>query len=196
MKPVPWVILVTGPPGSGKSTTGVAIARRLGAALIDQDSMTNPLVDVIANRIGASGYDDPQLSALVRQARYECVFAAALDCVRAGTSSVLVAPFTQERTHLATWNGLAERVSKAGGAPVMAWIRISETALSSRLTARAAERDRTKLVDLPGYLASLDMRPPVGPFAEIDAEHGAKAQAAHLEGALSSAGYAAIARKN
>ncbi|UJH69993.1 AAA family ATPase [Ornithinimicrobium sp. INDO-MA30-4] len=42
MQPVPWVILVTGPPGSGKSSVGAALARHLGAALLDQDSMTNP----------------------------------------------------------------------------------------------------------------------------------------------------------
>lgn len=180
MQPVPWVILVTGPPGSGKSSVGAALARHLGAALLDQDSMTNPLVDVVARSIGATSYDDPALSALVREARYECVFSAALDCVRSGTNSVLIAPFTQERRHLDTWQQLATRISQAGGKPAMAWIRIDADELSRRLSRRGATRDANKLENLQNYLAGLDLAPPVGPFVEVDAHSTIKQQVKDL----------------
>ena len=42
------VVVLTGAPGSGKSSTARALAAEWHAAVLDQDAMTNPLVDVVS----------------------------------------------------------------------------------------------------------------------------------------------------
>ncbi len=175
---------MTGPPGSGKSTTAAAFARSTGAALLDQDSMTNPLVDVVARTIGADDYADPRLAALVREARYACVLRVAGDCARVGVPSVLVAPFTAERQDPAAWDRLAEQIADAGGRPVLAWLRITPEELGRRLVARGAARDAAKTADVAAYVGSLDLDPPGVPFIEVDAAADVASQAEQIVDAL------------
>ena len=49
------------------------MARRLGAALIDQDTATAPLVAVVSELVGVSDLDDIRLAGPTRAARYETV---------------------------------------------------------------------------------------------------------------------------
>ncbi|WP_407319862.1 AAA family ATPase [Isoptericola halotolerans] len=186
MRTGPWVVLMTGPPGSGKSTTAAAFARSSGAALLDQDSMTNPLVDVVADLVGADDYADPRLATLVREARYSCVLRAAGDCARAGVPSVLVAPFSAERADVAAWDRLANEVASVGGRPVLAWLRIAPEELARRLLERRAARDAGKTADVGSYVAGLDLDAPVGPYVELDASMSVEAQVARLEATLRS----------
>ncbi|MPV49677.1 AAA family ATPase [Pseudactinotalea sp. HY160] len=177
----PQVIIMTGPPGSGKSTTALELASRLRATLLDQDSMTNPLVDVVASLIGAAGLDDPRLAALVREPRYECVHRVVQDCLHAGISTVVVAPFTAERRDPRAWAELARRIEAHGGTAHLVWLRISAGELVRRLRSRSAARDRAKLADLEGYVASLDLTAPAVPFIEVDSHEAATLQVAAIQ---------------
>jgi predicted kinase len=96
----PPAVLLTGSPAAGKSTVGRALARRLRAALVDQDTATAPLVAVVADLVGVDDLDDRRLAGPTRGARYEAVTALAEDNLRIGTPVVLVAPFTSERRDL------------------------------------------------------------------------------------------------
>jgi len=145
------------------------LARLLNAALLDQDVMTNPLVDVVAELLGAQDYNDPRLAKLVRNQRYECLLRVAAECVEVGTPVVLVAPFTAERKDALAWTRLAERVTRFGGEPRLAWLRISPTDLADRLRSRAASRDADKLQNVETYVAGLDLSQPNVPFIEVDA---------------------------
>jgi predicted kinase len=162
-------VLVTGWPGSGKSTVGRRVARRLGAALVDQDTVTGPLVAVVAELVGTHDLDDPRLAGPTRQARYETVVAVAEDNLRAGVPVVLVAPFTLERRDLHAWQALERRLSAAGGAPVLVWLQLEPSAVVGRLQARGAPRDLAKLADPSSFLAGLDQGRPVGPHLPVDA---------------------------
>ena len=71
------VLCCAGPPGSGKSSVGAALAARLGWAVIDQDSATNPLMEQIALAAGVPfDLDAPRLRGAVRDARYACLTAS------------------------------------------------------------------------------------------------------------------------
>lgn len=175
---------MTGAPASGKSTTAAEVARRLGAAVLDLDSMTNPLVDIVASATGASDYGDPTVADLTRDARYECLTRVARDCLEAGVSVVLIAPFTAERKDSAAWERLAARLETGGGLVRLAWIRVTEELLVERIVARGAARDADKIAGLRDYVASVDLTPPRTSHIELDGAASPESQAATVVTAL------------
>jgi predicted kinase len=177
-------VVLTGAPGSGKSSTARALARRWRAAVLDQDAMTNPLVDVVAGLVDAEDYDDPRLAGLVRTARYACLVRVAADCVAAGLPVVLVAPFTAERRDPAAWASLEREVATLGGRARLVWLRITPQVLLERLARRAAPRDAGKLSDLDAFLAGIDLEAPTSPHLEVDASMSPTEQAAAIDVAL------------
>jgi predicted kinase len=168
--PRPGAVLLTGWPGSGKTTVGRRVASLLGAALVDQDTATGPLVAVVADLVGTHDLDDVRLAGPTRQARYETVVAVAVDNLRAGMPVVLVAPFSVERRDLQAWQSLDRRLRVAGGTPVLVWLQLDPGAVVRRLQARAAPRDLPKLADPSAFLAGLDSGRPAGPHLAVDAE--------------------------
>jgi predicted kinase len=166
----PPIVLLTGWPAAGKSTVGRELARRLGAALVDQDTATAPLVAVVADLVGVQNLDDDRLAGPTRGARYETVTAIAEDNLRIGTPVVLVAPFTAERRDLAAWQALERRLRAAGGSPLMVWLRLRPATVVQRLLARGAARDLAKLADPEAFTAALDTTPPAGPHLSVDGE--------------------------
>lgn len=176
---------MTGAPASGKSTTAVELARITGAAVLDQDSMTNPLVDVVAGVIGTSDYDDPRIARLTRDARYECLLRVACDCLRSGVSVILIAPFTLERGDKAAWARLEDRLAEAGGEVRLVWIRLHPDLIIERLAGRGAVRDGDKLRDPATYLGTLNLDPPLASHLEVDGALSARSQAEHVAADIS-----------
>lgn len=164
------VVLLSGWPGSGKSTVGRTLASRLSAALVDQDTVTGPLVAVVADMVGVQDLDDVRLAGLTRDARYEAVAAVAEENLHAGIPVVLVAPFSRERRDLRAWEALDTRLRAAGGSPLLVWLHLDPLAAVGRLQARGAPRDRAKLADPGSFLARLDQGAPVGPHVVVNAE--------------------------
>jgi predicted kinase len=160
------VVLLTGGPGAGKSTVGRALATTLGAALVDQDTVTGALVAVIADLVGVHDLDDPRLAGPTRAARYEAVVAVAEDNLRVGTPVTLVAPFTRERADIDAWVALDRRLRNAGGAPLLVWLRLRPETALRRLKARSAARDLAKT----GNATGLDVAAPSVPHLAVDAE--------------------------
>lgn len=165
-------VVVAGPPASGKSSLGRALARRLPGALLDQDALTNPLVAVVAGLVGAGeDLDDPSLRGLVRDARYACLLDSAVLQLRCGTHVVLVAPFTVETEDPVRWRAVQARLQGAGASTVhLVWLEASAQLLERRLRLRAAARDRARLDDparLQAWLAGL--RRPTVPAVPVDA---------------------------
>ena len=163
-RPVPRAVLLSGAPGTGKSTLGTALAPRLGAALLDLDVATGPLTTVVSELIGATDLSDPRIAGLTRTPRYETLFALAEDNLRAGMPVVLVAPFTTERT-ADGWSGVARRLS----APVLVWLHLPDAELVARLQRRNAARDSAKTAEPPAYLDAIDRNAPAAPHLALDA---------------------------
>lgn len=163
-------VLLTGWPAAGKSTVGRALAGRLGAALVDQDTVTAPLVAVVADLLGVHDLDDDRLAGPTRRPRYETLTALAEDNLRVGTPVVLVAPFTAERRDVEAWAAMDRRLRAAGGAPLLVWLRLQPGTAVARLTARGAARDLAKVADPATFAAGLDTAEPVGPHLALDGE--------------------------
>jgi predicted kinase len=162
-------VLVGGPPATGKSTLALALAPRLGAAVLDLDVATGPLVRVISGLIGVTDLDDPALAGLTRDARYETLLALADANLRAGRPVILVAPFTAERARPAAWAATAQRLTASSVMPVMVWLHLPPDELVRRLSRRALARDENKIRDPASFLAGLDLARPTIPHLALDA---------------------------
>ena len=131
---------VAGAAGSGKSTLGRQLAVAVGATLLDLDTITNPLLDALSERLAPGGHwNDADLRDLVRPARYACLLAAARDQRDTGRDLVLVAPFTAELSGGPEWMALCEAV--APDEPRVVWLDASPELLEQRLAARGEARD-------------------------------------------------------
>ena len=165
----PEAVVVTGPPGSGKSTLSALLAGRLGAALLDLDTATSDLTAVVGELLGADDLDDPVLAGATRAARYAAITAVAEENLRLGLSVVLVAPFTAERRDPAAWAALAARLSAAGGRPSLVWLDLDAATVADRLRRRGAGRDAPRLARGDG-VTGVDLAAPRVPHIRADAE--------------------------
>jgi predicted kinase len=165
-------VLVGGPPATGKSTLASALAPRLGAAVLDLDVATGPLVRVISGLIGVTDLDDPALAGLTREARYDTLLALADANLRAARPVILVAPFSAERARPAAWAATARRLTADPAEPVipvMVWLHLPPDELVRRLSRRALARDENKIRDPASFLAGLDLARPAIPHLALDA---------------------------
>ena len=179
--PLVRAIVVTGAPAAGKSVLGAALARRLRAALLDLDTVTQPLVDVIAGLSGTDDLDSARLADLTRDARYRAVLDTAAEILSVGTPVVLVAPFTEERRSPARWDALSGRLAAAGGQPRLVWVRLPAEEILRRMRERGAARDRHKLDDPGRFLDGLALGSPAVPHLAVD---GMLPVASQVEAAL------------
>jgi sugar-phosphatase len=151
---------VAGPAGSGKSTLGRGVAATAGATLLDLDTITNPLLDALGDRLAAGGHwNDDALRDLVRPARYACLLAAARDQRATGLDLVLVAPFTAELAGGPEWTALCDAVAPAE--PRMVWLDADAELLRERVAARGEPRDAGRETGTPPQ--------PVVPHVRVDA---------------------------
>lgn len=165
-------ILMTGAPATGKTTVGRLVAGVLGAALVDQDVVTGPLVAAIAADVDLDG----PVGAALRAARYESIVATAEDCLSVGTSAVLVAPFTTERSHPDAFRVLTERFAAVGASTTLVWLTAPAGVLVTRMIERGADRDAGKLADPDTYFRAGLLAAPAVPHVRIDATQDPRAQ--------------------
>ncbi len=164
----PWAVLISGAPGTGKSTLAAALAPRLCAAVLDLDVATGPLTTVVSDLIGRADLSDPAIAAITRTPRYDTLMALAEDNLRAGNPVVLVAPFTVEQS-VAGWRAVQDRLAPYAAGLTLLWLHLPAGHLVDRLKQRGAVRDIDKVSDPAAYLATLDREPPTAPHLALDA---------------------------
>ena len=165
------VVVVAGPPGSGKSTVAAAVARALRAALIDIDVTFSPIVPLLA--------EHPR--SVLREAIYAGLTDSAVAAAQTGVDVVVAAPFTRERRDPRAWEELRDRFAEAGAEAVLVWLRVPEATLLERLAARGAARDAPKLASPAAWLRETQPgTPPSVPHIELDGTPAADVAACAL----------------
>lgn len=90
--------IVIGPAGSGKSTVSTRLARRLGAAYVDKDSVATLFTESLLRLAGTDPQtrdDNAYYQDHVLEVEYRTLLRLAGDNLRLGTSVVLDAPFVR-----------------------------------------------------------------------------------------------------
>jgi sugar-phosphatase len=132
--------IVGGRAGVGKSTLGRALARHVGAVLLDLDTLTNGLLDQTFPKTGLPGHwNDDRHREWVRPARYGALLDVAAEQALLRLDVVLTAPFSAELQGGPEWEAL--RRSLASAMLLVVWLHAPESVLSRRVTARAEARD-------------------------------------------------------
>ena len=152
-----WV--VAGRAGAGKSTLGLALARATDAVLLDLDTLTNPLLDLLYAGDPAH-WNDVDRRSVVRPARYAALRAVASTQVSLGLDVVLVAPFTAELGGGTEWQQLRGMLAPA--APTVVWLHAPADVLAERVRGRAEPRDA-------GEQSVVAVVPPRVPHLAVDA---------------------------
>jgi predicted kinase len=127
------LILITGLPGTGKSTLARTLALHFGVPLICKDTIKEPLLDVI-------GMSDRVESRRLSDASFAVMFSLARDCLHAGVDLILEGNFRpgQHETELLTT--IPHVVDSVRVTQVLC--RASEPVRIARLTARASDPSR------------------------------------------------------
>jgi hypothetical protein len=155
------VVVVAGVAGSGKTTLGHALSRAIGLPVLDLDSLTNPLLDVLDGLIEGPHWNStgPHVE-LIRRGRYAVLRSAARDIIAVNQRAVLVAPFTRELAGGQEWDALTAAVAPA---PVrVIYIDGSAELLARRRLMRRAARDAQRPPGPPPT-------PPRVPHLRVDA---------------------------
>ncbi len=157
------LVVLAGAAGTGKTTLGRALARRLAGALLDLDTVTGPLTEALLECAGGDplGYDTPFAREVARGLRYRTLTATALDVVGCGTTAVAAAPWTRELRDRGWYQGLAGRAGGLGARFAVVHLRCDDRVRRDRLAARGLARDR-------GRATAPDPRPPEVPHLALD----------------------------
>lgn len=171
------MLIVAGAAGSGKSTLGKALAHSISEALLDLDSLTNPLLDRLYEFLGGPHWNSAgPHSEAIREGRYGVLRSAAADLVSLGQRPVLVAPFTRELGAGREWDELTRDLAPAG--VLVIHLDGSPELLASRRAARQASRDLHRPIDAAAQA-------PKVPHVRVDASRPTDEQVEYVLSVLS-----------
>lgn len=135
---MPYLILVSGPPGCGKTTLASGLARTLRAVHLDKDCIDDSFSP---NDRGANYTDHIEPKVL------DALLVLADRNLRHGLDVILDAPWSHIMLNAAQWQSRVKRLANDCSASLrVIECVIPSTLLRSRLAARGLERDRVKLL--------------------------------------------------
>jgi predicted kinase len=143
--------IIAGLPASGKTTYGQSLARRLGAAFLDIDTITEPVVKAGLRLAGQNpdDRDSPLFKETFRIPIYDTLFQVAQENLQ-NIDVVLVGPFTSEIQNPNWPEALNERFQ----VPIeVHYVRCLPEQRRQRMQQRNQARDEMKLADWAKHLA-------------------------------------------
>lgn len=161
------VFVIAGAAGSGKTTFGRALAKRLALPLLDLDEVTAPLVAVF--RSAHPGLDEAEALTAVRDDRYRDLQRAAVMTTSTGRSVIVTAPFTAEVSSLERWRAFVDPFNEVTDVHLI-WLEVTAKERLRRMRVRGASRDArlttasASAVQLPACV------PPVVGYLSLDAQ--------------------------
>jgi len=155
----PHAFLIGGYAGSGKSELARVLSRLTGAAIIDKDTITRPVVERLLEDLGRPAHDRESQTYLeqVRPHEYEALLATIQENADVGVGVIATAPFIREFQDAAWIERVGTRLNAAGVGLTLVWVRCDATTMHTYLKRRGAARDTGKLVDWNDYAAGIDL---------------------------------------
>lgn len=155
----PHAFLIGGYAGSGKSELARVLSRLTGAAIIDKDTITRPVVERLLEDLGRPAHDRESETYLeqVRPHEYEALLATIQENADVGVGVIATAPFIREFQDAAWIERVGTRLNAAGVGLTLVWVRCDATTMHTYLKRRGAARDTGKLVDWDNYAAGIDL---------------------------------------
>lgn len=187
--PSPSLLLISGPPGAGKSTLAQSLARALRAVLIDKDCIDEAFSPNVRDGHYRDHIEPSVLSAMLHLAVLN---------LGVGNLVILDAPWTHLFLNEPAWiDRVRETVCTATARMAVIECVISEATLRRRMTTRGLARDAGRVTDA-GWVEfrRLDRLGEANPLPHIaiDAEQSAAAMLHAARAALHEAGLCSALR--
>lgn len=146
----PYLVVVCGLPGVGKTTVSEYVSRALDGRLLRTDVVRKEL------------FPEPEYTSEEREAVYDEVFERANETLRVGQSAVLDGTF-KNREH----RGDARRAAQELGVPLsLVRVACDENVVEERIRARTGDASDADFEIYKQYREEFD--PIAGPFARVD----------------------------
>lgn len=153
------LIIVTGCAGSGKTTTGKELARQLGYAYIDKDTVTREFTDFVLIQKGSSEGDRESefYKTELLPIEYRITFKLCRELLECGSSVVLTIPFIGQIRDISKWLALKEESRIDDDVEVkFVWIKHDIDTEKKNILKRGAARDQYKIEHWDEYAASVE----------------------------------------
>ena len=158
--------IVVGAAGVGKSTFGKRLARKHVAAILDSDTISEPVVraGLVAAGMSPTDRDSADYKRIFRDAVYECLFETAIENLPS-VSVVIVGPFTRELSD-PDW---PTRMTNRFGVRPAIWNLVCDNELRrQRIERRGNPRDLPKLNDWNQHVKDAPISIPAFDVTTID----------------------------
>lgn len=149
----PQIILIGGYAGSEKTEFGRAFAHQTGWTILDNDTLTRPLIQRWLDDLGAPLEDrESPFPNKIRPYEYEALNAAVDENIECGSSSIATAPYLHELTRSLAWSHRTQaRADDLNAELSVMWVTCATNTMTLYLRRRAAARDRWKLANWRTY---------------------------------------------
>lgn len=164
---VKQLVIIAGCAGSGKTTVGKELARQLGYAYVDKDTVTREFTDYILNKLGS--FEGDRESDLYRNdilpIEYRITFKVCREVLENGVSVVLTIPFIGQIRDYQKWEAIRREARIKDDVTVkFVWIKHDINTEKKNIKNRAAKRDQYKLEHWDEYAESVDGIEPVSEY--------------------------------
>ncbi len=157
------LVIIAGCAGSGKTTVGKELAKQLGFAYIDKDTVTREYTDFILSELGSfAGDRESELyKRRILPIEYRVTFKVCREVLENGNSVVVTIPFISQIKDWSRWLTIKEeaRIDDSVDTKFI-WIKHDIDTEKKNIIKRNAVRDKYKLQHWDEYAESVeDIRP-------------------------------------